>query len=285
MLLLVDLDGVVYRGSEAIPGVAEVLADRVARGDRVIYVTNNSRWHHTEYEERLRSMGAPVAPDSVVTSARATALAVGEGAATDGRRPKVVMVLGGPGLAREIQEAGMRTVDPTPDGLAARPDVLVVGVDFDLTYERLTIAARAVREGARFVATNRDATYPTAETLAAGAGAIVAAVVVAAGREPDLVFGKPEPRLFEEAARSVAVPIAEAVVIGDGLATDIAAATRVGARSVLMLTGVSSQAQVDATPEAERPTAVARDARALAEALDRLAGACKPAAGAGSGDT
>ncbi len=271
MLLLVDLDGVVYRGSEPVPGVPEVLTDRVARGDRVIYVTNNSRWHHTEYEERLRSMGAPVAPDSVVTSARATALALADGAATNGEKPRTVMVFGGPGLAREIEEAGMRTVEPTPDGLAAAPDAVAVGVDFDLSYERLTISARAVREGARFVATNRDATYPTAETLAAGAGAIVAAVAVASGREPDLVVGKPEPTLFETAARSAGVPIGEAVVIGDGLATDIAAARRVGARSVLMLTGVTSEAQLGATPEAERPTAVAKDARALAQVLDRLA--------------
>jgi len=271
LLLLVDLDGVVYRGSEPVPGVPEVLTDRVARGDRVIYVTNNSRWHHTEYEERLRSMGAPVAPDSVVTSARATALALADGAATNGDKPGTVMVFGGPGLAREIEEAGMRTVEPTPDGLAAAPDVVAVGVDFDLSYERLTISARAVREGARFVATNRDATYPTAETLAAGAGAIVAAVAVASGREPDLVVGKPEPTLFETAARSAGLPIGEAVVIGDGLATDIAAARRVGARSVLMLTGVTSEAQLGATPEAERPTAAAKDARALAQVLDRLA--------------
>ena len=120
-----------------------------------------------------------------------------------------------------------------------------MGVDFSLSYERLSIAADAVRRGALFVATNRDPIYPTAEGLNAGAGAIVAAVAVAAGREPDLVIGKPEPRLFEAAAEIAGVPVADAVVIGDGLTTDIRAANRVGARSILMLTGVTSRDELD----------------------------------------
>jgi HAD superfamily hydrolase (TIGR01450 family) len=271
VLLLVDLDGVVYRGRDPVPGVPRLLTERVAGGDTVIYVTNNSRWHHTEYESRLRSLGAPVAPDSVVSSARATALAVAEGAVTDGRTPRCALVLGGPGLVRELEEAGVSTVPPTDEGLSAHPEVVVVGVDFDLTYRRLSITAEAVREGARFVATNRDPNFPTEKRMDAGAGAIVAAIVVASGREPDLVVGKPEPTLFEEAARSAGVPVSEAVVIGDGLVTDIAAARRVGARSVLMLTGVTTEAALAAVPESERPTAVARDATELAAALDRLA--------------
>ena len=81
MLLLVDLDGVVYRGTDAVPGMPQLLARRAAAGDTVIYVTNNSRWHRSEYQARLRSMGAPVSPEHVVTAARATALALAEGPA------------------------------------------------------------------------------------------------------------------------------------------------------------------------------------------------------------
>lgn len=266
MLLLVDLDGVVYRGPLPVEGVAQVLARRVAAGDQVVYVTNNSRWHRSDYQERLASMGAPVTPDNVVTAARASALALAERASP----PRRTMVFGGPGLARELRDAGLATVPVTERGLAAAPDALVVGVDFALSHRRLSLAADAVRAGATFVATNRDPVYPTPEGLVAGAGSIVAALVVASGREPDLVIGKPEPGLFLEAAAVAGVPASDAVVIGDGLGTDIAAAQRVGARSVLMLTGVTTRDQVEALPAALRPTAVAADAAELERILERL---------------
>lgn len=266
MLLIVDLDGVVYRGPVPVPGMPELLAARVAAGDAVVYATNNSRWHRTDYVERLRGMGAPVTSDAVVTAARATALLLaGEG------RTRCAMVLGGPGLARELRDVGIRTVAPTPHGLAARPDVVVVGVDFALRYERLSIAAEAIRRGARFVATNRDPVYPGADGLMAGAGAIVAALAVAVEREPEVVVGKPGPRMFEAAAATVGIPPRAAVVIGDGQKTDIRAAHAVGARSVLMMTGVTTAAHLAGVPPDERPTAVAHDAGELAAILDRFA--------------
>jgi 4-nitrophenyl phosphatase len=148
----------------------------------------------------------------------------------------------------------------------------VVGVDFDLTYGRLSVSAAAVRRGARFVATNRDPMYPTESGLNAGAGSIVAAVAVAAGREPDLVVGKPEPRLFEAAAELAGIPVAEAVVIGDNLVTDIRAAQAVGARSVLMLTGVVTPEEFKTLDGSGiQPTAVAHDAAELAAALTAMA--------------
>jgi len=266
MLLLVDLDGVVYRGPVPVAGMPQLLTERVAAGDVVVYVTNNSRWHRTEYQARLRSMGAPVSDDSVVSAARAAGLALTE----HPRQPRTVLVLGGPGLTREIRDVGLRAVAASPLGLAADPDAVAVGVDFSLTYQRLSIAAEAVRRDTLFLATNRDPVYPTEHTLAAGSGSIVAAVAVAGGREPDVVIGKPEPGLFEEAARLVGMPVEEAVVIGDGLLTDIAAAHRVGARSVLMLTGVSTRAQADALPDSARPTWIADDPAALSKLLDSL---------------
>ncbi|MEO7118866.1 MAG: HAD-IIA family hydrolase [Candidatus Limnocylindrales bacterium] len=265
MLLLVDLDGVVYRGSEPVPGIADLLTARDAAGDTIIYVTNNSRWHRDEYHARLTGMGMPVQEGRVVSAGRATALILVEG----GQRP-VTMVFGGPGLARELRDVGLRTVAPNARGAAAVAGAVVVGVDFSLSYRRLTIAAQAIRAGARFVATNRDPVYPAADGLWAGAGSMVAALATAAGRDPDVVVGKPEPRLFDEAARSVGMDARSAVVIGDGLTTDIAAANRVGARSVLMLTGVTSQADVDAAPVAARPTAIAADAAELGQILARF---------------
>lgn len=271
MLLLVDLDGVVYRGAEPVPGIPEVLKRRVAAGDRVIYVTNNSRSHRDEYRARLHKIGVPLGPDeeqSIVTAARAAAVLLAE----SDPPPRLAMVLGGRGLARELRDVGIRVVGPTHRGLAHAPDALVVGVDFSLSYERLSIAATAVRRGARFVATNRDPMYPTAEGLNAGAGAIVAAVAEAAGREPDLVIGKPEPRLFQAAAELAGIPVDEAIVIGDNIVTDIRAANAVGARSILMLTGVISPEEWQSYPATEiKPTAVAHDAAELAAALESLA--------------
>ncbi len=267
MLLLVDLDGVVYRGPQPVAGIPELLSRRVAMGDRVIYVTNNSRWHRSEYRARLLGMGAPLGDDAIVSSARAAALALVEGVA----RPRATMILGGPGLVQEVRDVGLRAVSPTKAGLAANPDAIVVGIDVGLTYARLSVASEVVRRGARFVVTNRDPTYPNPSGLQAGAGSIVAAVVTAGLREPDLVIGKPEPTLFREAAAIAGMPVSSAVVIGDGLLSDIAGAHAAGARSILMLTGVSTEAQLEATPPEKRPTAVARDAAELKRALEDLA--------------
>jgi glycerol 3-phosphatase-2 len=270
VLLLFDLDGVVYRGAQPVAGMPQLLARRAALGDRIVYVTNNSRWHRDEYRARLESLGVPLGPngeESIVSAARATALTLAEA------QPPVAtaMVLGGPGLARELRDAGIHVVAPNQRGLAARPDVLVVGVDFSLGYERLSIAASAVRSGARFIATNRDPVYPTPAGLSAGAGSMVAAVAVAGGREPDLVVGKPQPRLFEAAARLAGGQPSDAIVVGDSLGTDIAAAIAVGARSVLMLTGVTSAADLQRAPATARPTAVAADSVELEKVLERFA--------------
>ena len=138
------------------------------------------------------------------------------------------------------------------------------------SYGKLAVAAEAVRAGARFVATNRDPVYPLEHGLMPGAGSIVAAVAAASGVEP-VSIGKPAPLLLEVAARAAGHSPAEAVMIGDSLVTDIPAARAVGARSVLMLTGISGAAQVAALAPADRPTEVAADAAGLAAALDRLA--------------
>src|SRR5674476_1175902 len=162
MLLLVDLDGVVYRGAAPVPGVADVLAARAARGDSVVYVTNNSMHYRADYVRRLGEMGAPVTPDRVVSSARATALYL---AGLDGVRR--VLVVGAGGLERECRDVGLDVVTAAHaaslharEGLngwdaAGGPDAVVVGLDPQFTYQKLTVAVDCIRRGARFVATNR----------------------------------------------------------------------------------------------------------------------------------
>jgi phosphoglycolate/pyridoxal phosphate phosphatase family enzyme len=283
LLLLVDLDGVLYRGADPVPGIAALLATRAARGDDVVYVTNNSMWYRADYVDRIAGMGAPVEADRIVSSPRATALYLAD------HEPSIrhVLTVGARGLERELEEVGFRV---TPAGDAAekikgsgakgtdggngwdaadRPDAVVVGLDPKFDYLRLTVAADCVRAGARFVATNRDPVYPTERAIRPGAGSIVAAVEAATGVTP-ISIGKPEPYLLEEAARAVGREAADAIMIGDGLGTDVAAARAVGARSVLMLTGVTDRDAVERVVVADRPTAIAADSAELAAILDGL---------------
>ncbi|MFL5779187.1 MAG: HAD-IIA family hydrolase [Chloroflexota bacterium] len=277
LLLLVDLDGVVYRGSEPVPGVAAVLADRAQRGDEIVYVTNNSMHYRRDYVPRLEAMGAPVGPDRVVTSARATAVYLRD------HEPAVrrVLALGAGGLERELADVGLEVVtaaqaatrmshEPIDGAQAAgHPDAVVIGLDPNATYLRLAAAADCIRAGARFVATNRDPVYPTERGLRPGAGSLVAAIEATTGVTP-VSIGKPEPGLLEIAAAVTGKRPADAVMIGDSLRTDVSAARSVGCRSVLMLTGVTNGDEVAALPVGDRPTAVAADAAALAAALERL---------------
>jgi phosphoglycolate/pyridoxal phosphate phosphatase family enzyme len=278
MLLLVDLDGVVYRGAEPVPGVAAVLAARAVAGDEVVYVTNNSMWYRAEYVTRLSSMGAPVSPDRIVSSARATALYLRD------LEPAIrkALVVGGPGLMHEIGDVGIEVIRSGDAGdrwaangrdaaAATGPvDAVVVGLDPEFTYARMAVASEAIRAGARFIATNRDPIYPLEHGFMPGAGSVVAAIVTASGVEP-VSIGKPGPLLLQVAARAVGRDVADAVMIGDSLVTDVPAAVAVGARSVLMLTGISRRDQIESFSERDRPTEVAADAAELAAALERLA--------------
>jgi len=278
MLLLVDLDGVVYRASEPVPGVAAVLTRRAEAGDDIVYVTNNSMHYRADYVTRLTDLGAPVSADRIVSSARATALHLRD------HEPHVkrVLVMGAGGLERELRDVGLDVVTAGHaatrmsqegiDGMTAAgsPDAVVTGLDPGLTYLRLAAAADCIRAGATFIATNRDPVYPTERGLRPGAGTVAAALEATTGVVP-LSIGKPAPLLLEEAARTAGGDATDAVMIGDGLLTDIAAARAVGCRSVLMLTGVTTREMLAGLEDGERPTAIAADADELETVLERLA--------------
>jgi HAD superfamily hydrolase (TIGR01450 family) len=192
-----------------------------------------------------------------------------------------VLAVGAGGLDRELRDVGIDVVNAGfaadrmgregIDGVAAAgaPQAVVAGVDPQLTYLRIAAAADCIRAGALFIATNRDATYPIERGLRPGAGSIVSAIEVASGVTP-LVIGKPEPLLMEEAAHAVGRSPNEAIVIGDGILTDLAAANAVGARTILMLTGVTTAAGLEALVADERPFKVAADATELEQILRGL---------------
>lgn len=243
-----DLDGVVWLADDPIPGAADAVARLRAAGVPVAFVTNNSAVPVGEVAARLARHGIDPG-DGVVTSAQAAA-----GLVEPGER---ALVCGGPGVAEAL---GARGAEVVRDGDA---DVVVVGFHRDFDYERLRIAATAVRRGARLVATNDDATYPTPEGPIPGGGAIVAAVATGSGVAP-IVAGKPH----EPMAALVRQHLGRSgVMVGDRPDTDGRFARALGYRFALVLSGVT---RPDDLPVEPAPDLVAPD---LAAVVDDLLGA------------
>lgn len=233
MTILCDLDGVIYRGRKVLPGVRDALVKIGATGIPVFYITNNSTRTPSQGAEKIESLtGVKVVPDQVLGSSLA---AVGMLGPEDGP----VFVVGEDGVSDAVVRAGL---EETSDAAVAR--TVLVGLTRSLSYELLGDAMGAIRRGARFVATNDDATFPTEDGLMPGAGTIVAALERASGQQPEIA-GKPHPPM-RQLIRSRGV--GPAWVIGDRLDTDIAlAASEPDWRSILVLTGVTSPDQAESS--------------------------------------
>ncbi|MGI9645774.1 MAG: HAD-IIA family hydrolase [Ilumatobacteraceae bacterium] len=261
--VLCDLDGVVWLAHQPIPGSVEALERLRAGGRRVLFVTNNSAARITEQEAALAAIGIE-AVDDVVTSSQAAAslLAPGDRA----------LVTGGPGVAEAIERAGAVAVanDGTSD--PGPVDAVVVGRDRRFDFDRLAVAASALHAGARLIATNDDATFPTPQGLEPGGGAIVAAVATA-GETTPVIAGKPhEPmaRLIAELLRPGSDPFdpGTAVMVGDRPSTDGLFAATLGCPFALVRSGVLAPGE---PAPAELP--VAADLADLAQLADRLSAA------------
>ena len=251
-LWAIDLDGVMWRGSEAVPGAAEAVAALVERGDRVVFCTNHAMSPGSKVD-RLRSMGVGGSP--VITSADAVVGAC-RGAAS-------VLVLGDATLVQYLRELGLPVTDvrDLPDGApVGAVDAVVIGALEDWDRSRIGMAADAVRAGARFLATNDDATYPVTgpagPRLLPGNGSLVAAVSTAGGKTAT-VTGKPHAPM---AAVIVERHGPVDVVVGDKPETDGGLAVALGARFGLVLSGVTSSEDLPVRPE---PWAVGDDLAAL----------------------
>jgi 4-nitrophenyl phosphatase len=221
-----DLDGVVWRGDEAIPPAAGGVAALRDAGLRVAFVSNNSNSPVGDVLAKLGRMGIPAVHDDVVTSAMSAAWLLERSLAPGAR----VLVAGGPGVREALAEVGLEAVDDGP------VEAVVVGFHRDFDYDGLDRASRAVRDGARFVATNLDATYPVPGGLIPGAGSLVAAIATASGAQPE-VAGKPEAPtvgMIRERYGDVGV------VVGDRPSTDGALARALGWPFALVLSGVTA---------------------------------------------
>jgi glycerol-1-phosphatase len=251
---LLDLDGTVYLGGAAIPGAAEALRKADAAGMRLAYVTNNAFRTPAAIAALLVSFGIQAVPDDVVTSAQAAARVLAE------RLPvgAAVLIVGGNGLRMAVRERGLRPVSTAAD----RPAAVVQGYSPDLSYSLLAEGSLAVDAGAWFVASNGDVTLPSRRGRQPGNGALTAVITTATGVRP-LVAGKPEPPLHNESVMRTGAK--HPLVVGDRLDTDIEAAHRVGADSMLVLTGVTGPAEVVVAPPPQRPAYLAEDLAGLLE--------------------
>jgi glycerol 3-phosphatase-2 len=257
---MLDLDGVVYIGPEAVPGAPEQLARAAEAGMHLAYVTNNASRTPDTVAEHLRRLGIPVDDGDVVTSAQAAARLLanqlGEGVP--------VFVIGGEGLEVALAEQGLKPVQDRD----ADPRAVVSGYSGQLRWSTVVTGALLVRDGLPWVASNTDMTVPTPHGPGPGNGVLVDVVARFADREP-VVAGKPEPPLFEETLRRVGGT--RPLVVGDRLDTDIEGANRTGYDSLLVMTGVTGLAELVGAPAEQRPTYVAPDLGGLARQHDEPA--------------
>jgi 4-nitrophenyl phosphatase len=244
------MDGVLWAGDRPLPGLEAFFAALRARAVRFVLATNNASRTPEQFVAKLAGMGVTVARDEILTSALATAQFLRR-ADGDGR-PERVFAIGDDGVRQALSEAGFALCDLYD----LRAEVVVCGMDRGLSWDKLATATLNIRAGARFVGTNPDTTLPTERGLTHGNGAILAALEAATGVQP-IIVGKPEPIMYEQALLRLGADPAVTVAIGDRLETDILGAVRAGLPSLLVLSGISTTAELATVPY--RPTWVIRD--------------------------
>jgi 4-nitrophenyl phosphatase len=250
--LIIDLDGVLYRGDEAIVGAKEFVALLQREEVPFLLLTNNSTRTPGQYVTKLAKMGIAIEESNVLTSAQATALYMEKMAPPEAK----VYLIGEEGLRVALQEKGYTFAE-------RGADFVVVGMDRQLTYEKLKIATLLIRGGAKFIGSNPDKTFPSEEGIIPGNGAILAALEVATGVAP-LVVGKPEPAIFDLALARMGVDKEGAAIIGDRLETDVLGGRRAGLITIFVLSGVTSRQELENS--SIKPDLVFEDVRQLYEA-------------------
>lgn len=236
--LILDMDGVLWRGETPMPGLAAFFGTLDRLHINYVLATNNATKVATQYAEKLERFGVTVAPEAILTSAEATASYLQERLGPG----KVAYVVGDNGLRLAMERNGFRLLTPkTSDGAVVAGDsvdVVVVGFTPDACYSHLASAAHLINQGALFVGTNPDVSLPHEIGPLPGTGAFLAFLEAATGREP-IVVGKPGRAVFEEALRRLGGRDAETAMVGDRLETDIAGARAAGLKSILLLSGVT----------------------------------------------
>ncbi|WP_048055931.1 HAD-IIA family hydrolase [Pyrococcus sp. ST04] len=237
--IIFDMDGVLYRGNKPIEGARELVELLKSSGVPFLFLTNNSTKTPRMYREKLERMGIDVSEERIVTSGLATRLYMEKHFP-----PGEIFVIGGEGLVEEMERLGWGVVgvDEARSGRWRDVKYVVVGLDPGLTYEKLKYGTLAIRNGAKFIGTNPDTTFPGEEGIYPGAGSILAALKAATDVEP-MIIGKPNEPMFEIVKDKIGEE--ELWMVGDRLDTDIAFAKRFGMKAVMVLTGVHSLDDVE----------------------------------------
>lgn len=232
---VIDMDGVLWRGEAPLPGLQEFFELLRRRKLGFILATNNARQTADRVQSKLASFGVSIQPEEVLTSS------VGAAIHLQSQLPpgSPVFAIGEQGLIQALEAAGFPVL-PTAEGVRA----VVVGIDSELSWKKLAEAAYALEQGALFIGTNPDVSFPTERGEAPGNGATLAALTATTGRQP-MVFGKPEPHLFREALTRLGTRPEQTVALGDRLETDILGGSRAGLKTILVLTGVTSRADLE----------------------------------------
>ena len=254
--LIIDMDGVLWRGNTPMPHLPEFFATLRRRKIGFVLATNNASKSAAEYVARLDGFGVKVKPAEILNSPQATALYLAA-SAPNAR----VFCLGEPGLSAELREQKLHVLD----GYDETATHVVVGIDRFLTYQKLCDAALLIRKGAIFIGTNPDATFPSERGIVPGNGATLAALEVATGVKP-IIIGKPQTAMMTlSMARMKAAP-ANTAVLGDRLDTDILAGINAKLHTILVMSGVTDEAELAASPI--QPDYVFADIAELAKRLD-----------------
>ena len=235
---LFDMDGVIYIHTHPIPDAASFINRLRDMERKVLFLTNNSKYTREQYREKLAEMGIECIEEEIMTSSTATAGFLEENFDLKG---KTAFMIGGDGLREELSKTELNLVGDTE---GKRAEYVVVGWDTELTYDKLKIACLALHNGAEFIGTNSDATFPSPEGLWPGAGSIIASLEKAAGREA-LVVGKPNIYMMQAALSKVGGKADTTLMIGDRLETDILGGWRVGLDTCLVLTGVAGREEAE----------------------------------------
>jgi 4-nitrophenyl phosphatase len=264
--LIIDMDGVLWHGNQAIAGLTDFFQTLRDLNLKFILATNNASLTPQQYVTKLAGMGVTVGIDEIMTSALATALYLSK--QRDPAQTRV-FVVGEDGAIQALLEQGFTLTGlyEINSDTSQGADVVVCGKDHSLNWDKLATATLNIRAGAEFIGTNGDNTLPTELGLIHGNGAILAALETASGVKP-IIIGKPEPIMYQQAISKLGANLDETIAIGDKLETDILGAVRTGIRSLMVLTGVSTEKDLKSSEY--QPTWVMPDIIAVTEALKSL---------------
>ncbi|MCG3219498.1 MAG: HAD-IIA family hydrolase [Candidatus Heimdallarchaeota archaeon] len=249
-LFAFDGDGVIYRGAELLPGAEEALTF-LNNNFKVVIITNNSTTTTDARRLKLEKLGINLTNDQIISSASATATYLAK------TRPqaKKIWVIGEQGLRYELAKKGFIILNEELGKLEPintvqhSCDLVVVGMDRKLTYDRLAIGCRFIRQGAEYIATNVDQTFPIESGVLPGAGSMIAALSACVGKQPAIILGKPESLMYEQAMEETAISAEKSAFFGDRLETDILGANRSKMTSVLVYGGIASKEDLAKTDD------------------------------------